>query len=154
MAIARSVLSVLSKPALCVLVMFHAANATDLPAQGLYELVIETEMPHLKENLRYSIRREERCLGPEQIFSAFPALASQPLRHCTLTDERRENDARAFTLSCPGSSGTTGRAFWRVEAHRLTGSLEVKMGGKNMTFSERVTLRFLGECSSRRSDTH
>jgi hypothetical protein len=48
---------------------------------------------------------------------------------------------------CAGTSGTTGEATWRFERNRSIGTLNVKLGGKNMTFFQRVTAHALHGCS-------
>src|SRR5579864_8899033 len=42
---------------------------------GLYDLTIETSMPHLEENLRYTITREQRCMRHEELAGVFPVLS-------------------------------------------------------------------------------
>jgi hypothetical protein len=49
----------------------------------LYEVVTETGMPHLEENLRYAITRENRCLTSEDLASAFPVLGHASLADCS-----------------------------------------------------------------------
>jgi len=54
-------------------------------------------------------------------------------------------------LVCEGGHGTTGRAIWQLGRTHSVGTLSVKLGGKNMTFSQRVTARALGACADLRS---
>jgi hypothetical protein len=124
----------------------HAA-ASDAPTAGLYDITVETTMPHLEENLRYTIEREERCLTREQVFTIFPVLRDAVLTGCKLSDERRHNDVSTWTLICTGGHGTTGRATWRLGTVQLVGQLDVKLGGKNMTFYQRATLKRLRDCN-------
>ena len=117
-----------------------------LPAR-LYEVVAVTGMPHLEENLRYTVTRETRCLTDEDLSSAFPILAHASLAGCVLRPESREGDTLSYRLVCEGGQGTTGNATWRLAERTLHGMLHVKLGGKNMTFFQRVTATALGECS-------
>ena len=48
--------------------------ASETMPAGLYEVITETGMPHLEENLRYAVTRENRCLTGEDLASAFPIL--------------------------------------------------------------------------------
>jgi len=116
----------------------------------LYEVVTETTMPHLEENLRYATTREQRCLEETELWTAFPVLQYSALKDCRLDPESRREDAVSYALVCEGGHGTTGRATWRIERTQSVGTLNVKLGGKNMTFYQRVTAKPLGACSSSR----
>jgi hypothetical protein len=123
----------------------QAAQA--MPAR-LYEVTTETGMPHLEENLRYTIRREKICLTHQSLASVFPILAHPALKGCRLQDERWQTDTVVYTLACEGGHGTTGQAIWHLDKQLLRGTLNVKLGGKNMTFYQRVTATLLGRCSA------
>ena len=105
-------------------------------------------MPHLEENLRYGITREKRCLGYQELFSAFPILNQGSLKGCALHEEGRHEDTVSYLLICEGGHGTTGTAQWHLGADKIRGTLNVKLGGKNMTFYQRITAKPLGECGS------
>jgi hypothetical protein len=119
-----------------------------MPAR-LYEVITETGMPHLEENLRYAVTRENRCLTGEDLASVFPVLKSPSLADCKLQHERRHGDAVSYLLSCAGGHGTTGSANWRVGEQLIVGTLSVKLGGKNMTFFQRVTAKPLDQCPAK-----
>jgi len=120
-----------------------------MPAR-LYEVTTETGMPHLEENLRYTTTHEKVCLTHQVLAAAFPILDHPALRGCRLRNEVRLGDTLsytlAYTLACEGGHGTTGEASWQIEAQRIRGTLNVKLGGKNMTFYQRVTALPLGNC--------
>jgi hypothetical protein len=124
--------------------------AETLPAR-LYDVVTETSMPHLEENLRYAITRENRCLAGEDLASAFPVLQSASLADCRLRQESRHGDVISYVLVCGGGHGTTGSASWRVGEQLMVGTLNVKLGGKNMTFFQRLTAKPVGKCSAKSS---
>ena len=133
------------------LVLVSAFAAASIPASAttparLYEVITETGMPHLEENLRYATTRENRCLTGEELASAFPILKSASLADCKLRHESRHGDAVSYLLVCDGGHGTTGSASWRVGEQSIVGTLNVKLGGKNMTFFQRVTAKPLGQC--------
>lgn len=147
-------MSVAARLAFCTLSLISAFTAVSIPASetmpaGLYEVITETGMPHLEENLRYAVTRENRCLTGEDLASAFPILKSASLADCKLRHESRDGDAVSYLLVCDGGHGTTGSASWRVGERLIVGTLNVKLGGKNMTFFQRVTAKPLGRCSSR-----
>ena len=139
---------------LCVLIsgllLNSSAQAGETMPPQLYEIVTETTMPHLEENLRYATTREQRCLEQNELWSAFPVLQYTALKDCRLEPESRQEDAASYALVCKGGNGTTGRATWQLGRTQSTGTLNVKLGGKNMTFYQRVTARVLGACEDRR----
>lgn len=124
------------------------ALASDLPPppSRLYEVTIETGMPNLEENLRYATTHERRCLSHDEFASAFPILTHASLLGCSLTNESRHGDTLSYALICSGGHGTTGGAVWQMEGGQLRGTLSVKLGGKNMTFFQRITAIEVGEC--------
>lgn len=133
------------------LILVGAFAAVSVPASEttparLYEVITETGMPHLEENLRYATTRENRCLTGEELASAFPILKSASLADCKLRHESRRGDADSYLLVCDGGHGTTGSASWRMGEQSIVGTLNVKLGGKNMTFFQRVTAKPLGQC--------
>jgi hypothetical protein len=113
----------------------------------LYELTTETGMPHLEENLRYTIIHEKHCLAQRELFTAFPILHHPALQGCRLDTETRQDDILSYQLVCEGGHGTTGKAIWHLDGHPIRGTLDVKLGGKNMTFYQRITALSLGQCA-------
>jgi hypothetical protein len=116
-----------------------------------YEIATTTGMPHIEENLRYTLTREVRCLTDQDLPAAFSGLHYPSLAGCGLRQESREATRISYVLVCEGGNGTTGAATWWLGERVLRGTLEVKLGGKNMTFSQRVTATLVGECSSSKS---
>ncbi len=121
--------------------------AAETPTARLFEVTTETSMPHLEENLRYAVTRENHCLTDKDLASAFPILKHPSLADCELQHERRDASVDSYLLVCRGGHGTTGNADWRLGEQLLVGQLNVKLGGKNMTFFQRVTAKPLGQCS-------
>ena len=103
-------------------------------------------MPHLEENLRYTTTRTRRCLTHLQLSLAFPILEHPALKGCTLGSETRRSGTVSYVLMCTGGHGTTGGALWHIDPGRIRGTLNVKLGGKNMTFSQSVTALPIGAC--------
>ena len=124
------------------------ARASEFFVPGAYMITTETGMPHLEENLRYAITHENRCLTHEALSSAFPILRHESLSGCRLDQERFDQGMISYALSCDLQHGTTGSAQWRVDPGLISGTLNVKLGGKNMTFYQRITARRLGECTT------
>jgi hypothetical protein len=51
-----------------------------------------------------------------------------------------------YVLRCADDAVTSGEAQWRLEGAEASGRLSVRLGGKNMTFAQLVSLRRLGGC--------
>lgn len=117
-----------------------------IPEPRLYDLVIETGMPHLDEHLRYATLRERRCLDRGDLGRVFPALADVSLQDCRLVLAEQDADGARYGLQCSGGHGTSGEARWSFDEAALAGTLRVRLGGKNMTFYQRVTARAAGAC--------
>jgi hypothetical protein len=114
--------------------------------EQLYEVTTETGMPHLEENLRYTVTHERRCMAHRPLAEAFPVLSHPALQGCSLQNETRRADNVSYVLACSGGHGTTGEAIWQIDARRIRGTLNVKLGGKNMTFYQRITALPVGAC--------
>ncbi|ABM96703.1 hypothetical protein [Methylibium petroleiphilum] len=120
-----------------------AADEREATPRRLYDVSTETGMPHLDENLRYAVRREQRCLAVADRATVFWMLQDVSLQDCRL----EPLDDATYRLACHGGHGTTGDARWQSDARdRWTGTLNVRLGGKNMTFFQRVTATPVGEC--------
>lgn len=133
--------------ALCAF-LFVPANADPVSIPpGLYELTAQTVLPHLEENLRYTTTTSRRCLGTEEATSLFPLLMLKAFAGCAL-EPVEPGTERAYKLACKNPETATGVATFNVEAHRLRAVLELKMGGKNMTLSQRITAPRLGACAA------
>src|SRR5579863_3028819 len=80
----------------------------------MYEVTTETGMPHLEENLRYTITHEKQCMARRQLAMAFPVLSHPALQGCSLQNEARHDDTLSYALVCQGGHGTTGEAIWQI----------------------------------------
>jgi hypothetical protein len=125
-----------------------AALAVESMPARLYEVTIETGMPHLEENLRYTITKQRQCLAHRGLSSAFPILSHPALQGCRLEQESRDGATISYLLVCEGGHGTTGDAVWTLGERQIRGTLNVKLGGKNMTFYQRVTAKAVGKCTA------
>ncbi|MBS0448859.1 MAG: hypothetical protein JSR59_23290 [Proteobacteria bacterium] len=132
----------------CLHVASSPACAAGPGVPMLYDLVVETGMPHLEENLRYAVTRERRCVDPRDLGRMFPVLDHVALQDCRLVPASQADDHATYTLACSGGHGTTGEARWQFDEHALAGTLDVRFGGKNMTFYQRISGRMLGRCEA------
>lgn len=103
-------------------------------------------MPHLEENLRYANTRELRCIRGRSASELFQILRHQSLNGCELGPGSRRGKATYYPLICHGAGGMKGTALLNEDAGDISGELKIQMGGKNMTFSQRVTATRQGDC--------
>ncbi len=78
----------------------------------------------------------------------FPILQHPALAGCHLGPESTDADGLRAELVCEGNHGTTGTMLWQGESANQRGVLHIRLGGKNMTFSQSVSARLLGGCGS------
>lgn len=123
------------------------ANATDAAASRLYEVTTQTSMPHLDENLRYATVTEKRCIDRRDLSRQFWMLGDVSLQDCSLVKALESEHASTYALKCDGGHGTTGDAQWQLASDKLVGTLNVRLGGKNMTFYQRVVATPIGACN-------
>jgi hypothetical protein len=114
----------------------------------LYEMSTETGMPHLDESLRYAVVRERRCLDPHALQAAFWMLGHESLQGCRLEKMHEDAAAASYLLACDGNRGTSGGAQWQLGERQLRGTLNVRLGGKNMTFHQRIVATPVGDCAT------
>ena len=119
--------------------------AEPLPAL-LYEVTTLTGMPNLEENLRYATVTERRCVDPQDLSRQFWMLDDVSLQDCKLVKTTQSATEATYRLQCSGGHGTTGQALWVLRAEAISGTLDVRLGGKNMTFWQRISARPLGPC--------
>jgi hypothetical protein len=123
-----------------------AATPVAVPA-GEYDLTTETVLPHLEEALRYATTREHQCLRAADATALFPLLRHQAFTGCALVPDGDAIDGLHFTLSCANREAASGSAVFDVDAAQVTAVLNLKMGGKNMTLSQRLHGPRLGPCA-------
>ena len=125
----------------------HAAAPVAVPS-GEYDLTTETVLPHLEEALRYATTRGNQCLRTVDATAMFPLLRHQAFTGCALVPDAKAADGLHFTLACANREAASGSAVFDVDAARLNAVLDLKMGGKNMTLSQRLHGPRLGACAS------
>jgi hypothetical protein len=125
--------------------MGHAAAPVAV-ASGEYDLTTETVLPHLEEALRYATSRARQCLRAPDATDVFPLLRHQAFSGCSLVSDAEAGDGLHFTLQCKNPQAASGSAVFDVDAGHVSAVLELKMGGKNMTLSQRLHGPRLGPC--------
>ncbi|HEY6512208.1 MAG TPA: DUF3617 family protein [Burkholderiaceae bacterium] len=115
---------------------------------GLYELTAQTVLPHLEESLRYATTRSRECLGTQEASELFPLLRHEAFAGCTLDHEASAEGEAQFSLRCRNPQAATGSARFTQQSGGFQAVLHIKMGGKNMTLSQRLSAPRLGACTS------
>ena len=111
------------------------AGSNVLVRPGLYSLTTQTVLPHLEESLRYATVKTSRCLAEDSADSYFPLLQHQAFEGCSLVPAEQPD---TFMLICQNPEAATGVATFENSAAGMRAVLYLKMGGKNMTLSQRV----------------
>jgi hypothetical protein len=143
-----------ASPPLLIVLMFVApivamslsATAAPLVSPGEYDLRTRMVMPHLDE-MRRSERHQRLCMDEAATAaSLFPVLEQPALRGCTLDHAQADGPDTSFVLVCASSRVASGTARLSQDGNLIEGVLEVKMGGKNMTFAQYVAAVRVGGC--------
>jgi len=130
-----------------------AATPVSIPT-GEYDLTTQTVLPHLEEALRYTTTHARQCLRAPDATAIFPLLQHPSFAGCSLVPIT--HDALHFTLQCANRAAATGSAVFEFDARHVSAMLEIRMGGKNMTLSQRLYGTRIGSCSesSKPVETH
>ena len=108
-------------------------------------------MPHLDE-MRRQVAQHTRCVRDDAPDGLFPVLEQHALRGCRLDYPKSvvtaDGTRRDYVLVCASARVASGTASLEADGEVLVGTLAVKMGGKNMTFSQRVEARRGAPCAA------
>ena len=115
---------------------------------GAYLITTETLLPHLEENLRYATTRNNQCLGAQDATALFPILRHEAFAGCALTAAQAYGERSEFSLVCKNPEAATGTAHLVASPNAVFGLLEIKMGAKNMTLSQRISGPRVGACEA------
>ena len=128
----------------CLLLTFQilTVSAADIPLPAKYQLQTRLSMPNLDENLRSAVNTQKVCIS--RVMDLFPVLMQPAFKGCRLGDPSNGAES-TYQLFC-GSGGGSGVVKLKKRGDRWIGRLSVKMGGKNMTFSQSVTAEPVGSC--------
>ena len=121
------------------------AAAASVPP-GEYDLTAQTVLPHLEEALRYATTRTRECLREPDVARLFPLLLHPAFAGCRLVPVSSHGDELRFVLRCANPEAASGAAVFDIGASNFSAVLELKMGAKNMTLSQRLTGTRIGSC--------
>ena len=136
--------TVLTLTAVYLLVVSGICLSKEL-APGLYQLETQTIMPHLEE-MRQKKQLSTICIVDAHIKQLFPIMRQPGLKDCYFQRYAEEKDATFFLLRCEGLNGAEGKAKIKTGTGRIKASLDAKLGGKNMTFTQKIIAERLGTC--------
>lgn len=132
------------RPEILGLATFLVAATTTAQPPGEYRIEAQIDMPHLRDNLKGTDTTDLVCV--ERAGDLFPALSNPVFAQCNLGREERLGRDSLRLLTCSGAGGTAGAALVRRDSDEVQAVLVVRMGGKNMTFSQRVQGQRRGTC--------
>jgi len=114
---------------------------------GLYEMTSRLELPHLE---RWAIDRTTRvCLSSHEKSGAIPVpvlSANNPFDNCTATNLTTDNATLAYHIVCPGRGAAKAHAIYALAPDKFAGRVAMVMGAKNMTMTEVLHARRIGDC--------
>ncbi len=131
---------------LCTMLCASALASSIHLNPGTYEITVETLLPNLEENLRYTNTHYRKCFGTQDVTTLFPILHLETFTCCVLVNNQALGDQLEFTLNCKNMEAATETARMSVHADSINGVINIKMGGKNMTFTQRIKGTRLGVC--------
>ncbi len=135
--------------ALLITIVGPAASAAGSGAcalePGRYEVDVRLELPHV-ENAGAGKTAVLCVSGPDGTHGLKVLSDNNPLASCPASDVQESDDALRFRIVCPGGNAATASAVYRTSANAFAGVITMKMGGKNMTMTERQQGRRVGDC--------
>lgn len=121
-----------------------AANSLLIP--GLYRVEVRIALPNVQDAAAPVF--VTRCVSPDNLKSgqAFFVLSENPLRNCDLLDYQVTDGTASYRIACPGPNRGSAVAVFETTATAYRGSIQMNMGGKNMTMSETQVGGRIGNC--------
>jgi hypothetical protein len=114
---------------------------------GEYEVSVRLELPHLEDVAATKFARN--CVtGDEDGTHGLVVLSdNNPLAHCPASNIHEDGGILTFDIVCPGGNAAIGWAKYTMRPQGFDGAIAMKMGGKNMTMTERQSGRRIGSCN-------
>lgn len=132
--------------AVAALAATGSVAADPLLAPGLYQVEVRIALPNVQDAAAPFV--VTRCVRPADLESgdAFSILSKNPLRTCDLLDYQATDGAVSYRIACPGPNKGSAVAVFQTTATTYRGSIQMNMGGKNMTMSEMQAGTRIGNC--------
>jgi len=114
--------------------------------RGNYSIKTNILMPHLEHSLRFANTDAHQCLNQPNATSLFPVLKHASFNDCALIRKQPSAVSEEFNLICANPEAATGTVRFIINDKSFRGTLKIKMGGKNMKFSQQIRGSRIGEC--------
>ncbi len=124
-----------------------AADESALLQDGLYEVAVSLELPHLEALPAKTVATI--CVSQTGAGGTHGlAVLSQnnPLGSCPASNVRQDQEHLKFDILCEGKNAAQARATYTLLPENFKGRIEIKMGGKNMTMTETQRGHRIGPC--------
>jgi hypothetical protein len=112
---------------------------------GKYEVQMRLELPHLEDQA--ATKTTSVCVTAEPSHGLVVLSDNNPLAKCPIKNIRQTGEVLAFDIICEGENQGVASAIFNLGGDRFSGAITMKMGGKNMTMTERQTGKLTGPCS-------
>lgn len=120
-----------------------AGDATIEP--GAYLVSMRLELPFLED---MATKKSVTVCLTDAPTHGFAVLSdNNPLARCPIGNVRRDGQRLTFDVICPGKNQGSASAAFELAGDRFDGAITMKMGGKNMTMTERQSGHRIGACS-------
>lgn len=132
-----------------IVVLSSASSAGDavMLEAGAYEVQMRLELPHV-ETMKVQ-KTAQVCITDGGTRGIVVLSENNPLARCPASNVKQTGDELVFDLICEGHNQAVAQAKFQLWPDRFAGAFEMKMGGKNMTMTERQTGRRIGVCADR-----
>lgn len=141
-------------PMVILLVSMEIATAgSGFFPEGAYEIVSRLELPHVE---RWAVERKTRlCLSEKNGEGDIPIpvlSANTPFGTCVAANLAADGKSIAYDITCPGRASAKAHARYVVDQVGFSGRVDMVMAAKNMTMTEVVRARRVGDCAPQSSD--
>lgn len=121
--------------------------ATDLALRpGRYHVEVRVSLPNV--GTAAPPLTASRCITPDDLRSggAFFILSDNPLKRCPLIDYQTSARSATYRIVCEGPNRGSASALFDLQENAYRGTIQMNMGGKNMTMAETQVGKRIGDC--------
>lgn len=113
---------------------------------GEYEVQMRLELPHIED---MGVQKTAKvCITSSGTHGIVVLSENNPLVRCPASNINERGGELTFDLICEGHNQAVARAKFDLFPGRFSGAFDMKMGGKNMTMTERQSGKRVGDCAS------
>lgn len=130
---------------LTVLPWVAFAESAALLQPGAYEVQMTLRLPHVEDS---GVQKTSTiCISDSGTRGIVVLSENNPLARCPPSNIKLVDDVLTFDLVCEGHNQAVAWARFQLSQDRFSGVFDMKMGGKNMTMSERQIGHRVGACT-------